>query len=69
VLLSGPVEREQHFQALKQAHGSLFSWHGSSSGNWHVILRTSLKNMSNTKYMSAGAAYGNGIYFSDKLQA
>ena len=46
---------------------SLFCWHGSGSGNWHVILRTSLKNMSNTKHMSAGAAYGAGIYFSTEF--
>jgi hypothetical protein len=68
VLLSGPVEREQKFQALKQAHGSVFSWHGSGSGNWHVILRTSLQNMSNTKHMSAGAAFGSGIYLANNLQ-
>ena len=51
VLLSGPVEREARFQSLKARHGSLFAWHGSSPGNWHVILRTSLQNMSNTKHM------------------
>jgi len=51
VLLSGPAQREQTFQMLKQKHGSFFAWHGSSLGNWHVILRTSLKNMSSTKYM------------------
>jgi hypothetical protein len=57
VLMSGPIEREQQFQRLKQrANGSLFLWHGSGSGNWHVILRTSLKNMSGTKHMSAGEA-------------
>ena len=57
VLMSGPVEREQEFQSLKRANGgSLFLWHGSDAGNWHVILRTSLKNMSGTKHMSAGAA-------------
>jgi len=62
-LLSGPIERETAFQRMKRAHGSLFAWHGSGSGNWHAILRTSLQNMSNTKHMSTGAAYGKGIYF------
>lgn len=62
-LLSGPVKREAEFQALKRRHGSMFAWHGSGSGNWHVILRTGLRNMSNTQFMSTGAAYGSGIYF------
>lgn len=51
VLLSGPAEREQTFQSLKKIHGSFYAWHGSAIGNWHVILRTSLKNMSDTKFM------------------
>ena len=42
--------------------GSFFTWHGSSPGNWHCILRSGLKNYSNTKLMSAGAAHGAGIY-------
>ena len=66
-MMSGPVERETHFQGLKRRHGSMFAWHGSGAGNWHVILRTSLKNMSNTELMSAGAAYGNGIYFASDM--
>lgn len=53
-------------QNLKSTYGSFFAWHGSAAGNWHVVLRTSLKNMSNTEYMSAGAAYGSGIYFADQ---
>lgn len=31
-------------------------------GNWFSILMGGLRNMSNTKYMSAGAAMGAGIY-------
>jgi len=42
--------------------GSCFAYHGSSTGNWHSILRTGLKNMSGTAYMTTGAAYGPGIY-------
>jgi len=63
IMMSGPVERELKFQALRRRHGAMFAWHGSGSGNWHVILRTSLQNMSGSKHMSAGAAYGSGIYF------
>jgi len=67
VLMSGPVEKETEFQNLKRDHGSIFCWHGSAPGNWHVILRTSLKNMSGTKHMSAGQAYGAGIYFASEF--
>ena len=54
-------------QRLRAASGSLFAWHGSWWGNWHSIVRNGLKVLSNTKYMSAGAAYGTGIYFADDL--
>lgn len=42
--------------------GSVWSWHGSPVANWHPITRIGLKNLSNTKYMRVGAAYGAGIY-------
>jgi hypothetical protein len=67
VLKTGPMEREARFQALKAESGSLFAWHGSSWGNWHSIVRNGLKNFSNTKYMTAGAAFGQGIYFADDI--
>ena len=61
--MSSP-EKEHRFQQLKQASGkeSLWSWHGGPSKNWHSIIRTGLKNMSNSKLMQHGAAYGSGIY-------
>jgi hypothetical protein len=37
-------------------------YHGSSLANWHGIQRTGLVVLSNTQYMSAGAALGPGIY-------
>jgi poly [ADP-ribose] polymerase 6/8 len=73
VLLTGPVERESYFQHLKaetakqKGEGSIFAFHGSAVGNWHSILRMGLKNYSNTKYMSAGAAYGAGVYFATHM--
>lgn len=75
MLLTGPVERESHFQRLKaetaatkgEGLGSVFAFHGSGIGNWHSILRLGLKNYSNTKYMSAGAAYGVGVYFATQM--
>mmetsp|Transcript_41802 Transcript_41802/g.81988 ORF Transcript_41802/g.81988 Transcript_41802/m.81988 type:complete len:800 (+) Transcript_41802:33-2432(+) len=46
----------------KNRPGSVWSWHGSPVGNWHPITRVGLLNLSNTRYMRVGAAYGNGIY-------
>jgi len=70
VFLSSSPDKEARFQALKKGievskgkgKGSILAWHGSATGNWHSILRTGLKNMSNSKYMENGAAYGQGIY-------
>jgi hypothetical protein len=45
-----------------EGKGHFFAFHGSDTCNWHSILRTGLKNMSNTKFMTSGAAYGSGIY-------
>jgi len=70
VLLNSTPEAEITFQSIKRTcenqkgkgSGSVYAFHGSSTGNWHSILRTGLKNMSGTKYMEHGAAHGNGIY-------
>jgi poly [ADP-ribose] polymerase 6/8 len=62
VLLSSTPKKEKAFQEYKKQKGSIYCWHGSALQNWHNVLRIGLKNMSNTKYMTAGAAYGPGIY-------
>jgi hypothetical protein len=67
LLVTGPVEREARFQKLKAARGSIFAWHGSWWGNWHNIVRTGLLVLSNSKYMTTGAAYGKGVYFAGDL--
>lgn len=64
VMLSAPPERQAAFDDLKAKHGSTFAWHGSAPENWHAILRSGLKNASNTKLMTAGATHGAGIYLS-----
>jgi hypothetical protein len=68
-LLSSNPQKESRFRqhraaarTTKGGAGSFSAWHGSGGGNWHAILRTGLKNMSNTKLMSAGAVHGAGIY-------
>ncbi len=57
-------ERELIFQDRMKEHNgkSHIGFHGSNVGNWYSILRNHFKVMSNTGYMSAGAAYGKGVY-------
>ncbi|KAL6060336.1 Protein mono-ADP-ribosyltransferase parp16 [Balamuthia mandrillaris] len=62
MLLTAAPEREARFEQLKKQHGSFFAFHGSPMENWHPIMRTGLKNMSNTSNMLHGAAHGAGIY-------
>lgn len=62
LLISAPPEKETAFQKGKAECGSFFAFHGSHVGNWHSIFRNGLKNASDTALMSAGAAYGPGIY-------
>jgi hypothetical protein len=50
-----------------RSNETVFLFHGSSLENWHSILRLGLKNFSNTKYMSHGAAHGPGVYLSQSL--
>jgi ubiquitin-protein ligase len=59
-------DKNEEFLKLKGNAGkSHFLFHGSNWHNWYSILRNGLKNCSKTKLMTAGAAYGNGIYLSD----
>eukprot|EP00698_Gefionella_okellyi_P012841 TRINITY_DN3488_c0_g1_i1.p1 TRINITY_DN3488_c0_g1~~TRINITY_DN3488_c0_g1_i1.p1 ORF type:complete len:698 (+),score=128.31 TRINITY_DN3488_c0_g1_i1:1408-3501(+) len=62
LMLTAPAEKEAKFRAAKEQYGSHYAFHGSSIWNWHSILRIGLKNFSNTSRMTAGAAYGPGIY-------
>mmetsp|Transcript_52064 Transcript_52064/g.59470 ORF Transcript_52064/g.59470 Transcript_52064/m.59470 type:complete len:1019 (+) Transcript_52064:116-3172(+) len=55
-------EKEEIFALEKKKHGSFWAYHGSSLENWYSILRNGLRNLSNTHLMTAGAAYGQGIY-------
>lgn len=56
------ASQEQQFQQLKEKNGSIWTFHGSSIENWYSILRNGPRNLSNTKMMTAGAAYGAGVY-------
>lgn len=52
----------------KKKLGSMFCFHGSSLENWYSIMRNGLRNLSNSALMTAGAAYGAGIYASSNYQ-
>lgn len=62
-----PLDVESGFAEKVKDSGNIFLFHGSGFGNWYSLCRNGVKNMSHTKYMSTGAAYGNGIYLSDNL--
>lgn len=62
IIYNHDANQEKVFQELKQKHGSIFTFHGSSIENWYSILRNGPRNLSNTKMMTAGAAYGQGVY-------
>ncbi len=40
--------------------GCLFNHHGSHARNWLSILRVGVLNLSNTRYMTAGACTEDG---------
>jgi len=66
-MLSSPPEKEEKFRMLRNQYGSLYAFHGSSTENWHSIVRNVLKNCSGTKLEMVGHAYGPGIYMSPFL--
>jgi hypothetical protein len=45
-----------------------YLFHGSSIYSWYPIIKNGLKVMSGTTLQANGAAYGQGIYFSDSFQ-
>ncbi len=64
ILTSSDPDKERIFMQNKLKHGSFYCWHGSSMENWFSIMRNGLRNLSNSHMMTAGAAYGQGIYAS-----
>lgn len=65
VMKTSTLEKEKVFNSKKTQYGVRYLYHGSACHNWHLILKHSLKNYSDTKYMTAGAAHGSGIYLSN----
>jgi ubiquitin-protein ligase len=60
-------DKENEFSSEFKKHGSLFLYHGSSYENWYSIMRNGIKICSGTKLMTAGKAYGSGVYLSDDI--
>jgi hypothetical protein len=67
VIQCGPTETARNFRDMKLIHGAKWAFHGSPLYNWHSIVRLGLRVMSKTKYMTTGAAYGDGIYMAGRL--
>lgn len=63
-MFSDTPEKEHVFSQQQKNRGHFFAFHGSDLGNWFSIIRTGLKNLSNTQYMTTGAVHGKGIYLS-----
>eukprot|EP00040_Diaphanoeca_grandis_P044449 m.12389 g.12389 ORF g.12389 m.12389 type:complete len:724 (-) comp9269_c0_seq1:212-2383(-) len=63
-LLTAPPRREEIFSRDRQLHGTVFGFHGSSSENWHSMLRNGIISASGGKLQVNGAAYGPGVYLS-----
>lgn len=55
-------------QIISEDCGLQYLFHGSNYSCWHSIIKNGLINMSGTKFMTAGAAYGNGIYASNNIK-
>lgn len=55
------------WRASADANGTFFAYHGSNAANWHSIIHTGIRNNSNTKRESNGAAFGYGVYLTQSL--
>lgn len=62
-------ELKYHISIEKQytPHNSIYLFHGSAKESWHPIMRNGIKNLSNTKLMAHGAAFGPGIYLANSM--
>lgn len=65
--INHPIDKDDEFKKLIGEGKTDFLFHGSRWCNWYSILRNGLKNCSSSKLMTAGMAYGNGIYLSGDI--
>jgi hypothetical protein len=59
-----PLEKQLKFDSSVDV---VHAFHGSNIFNWYSIMRNGLKNYSGTALMSAGQAYGPGIYLAKDM--
>ena len=62
------LPEDPYFDKLVKKYGKKLAFHGSPIENFHSILHNGLKNMSGTRHMSTGAAFGDGIYLAQDLK-
>lgn len=61
-------EKLMEYKKMKNNYNNVkYRVHGSRYGCWHSIMKNGILNMSNTKYMTCGAAYGSGVYLSPNI--
>jgi len=66
--VSLPPEKERAFQEKAKASRKEMAFHGGGPEVFHSIVRNSLRVLSNTRLMTAGAALGVGIYFGKQFE-
>ena len=66
ILDNDPAD-EREFKRRKDQFGSMFAFHGTGADCVYSLGRNGLRNLSNSNYMTAGAAYGQGIYISSNV--
>ena len=61
-VLDHDPKKEAEFSHQKRGIPTMFAFHGTSADCMYSLQRNGLRNLSNSQYMTAGAAYGQGIY-------
>ena len=66
-VLEHDADKEKEFARRKAITPSIFVYHGTGADCIYSLQRNGLRNLSNSQMMTAGAAYGQGIYISNNL--
>ena len=53
---------ENEFARRREAVPSIYCYHGTGYDCLYSLMRNGLRNLSNSRFMTTGAAYGSGIY-------
>ena len=63
-VLDHDPEAEAEFARRASQYPTMYAFHGTGADCIYSLQRNGLRNLSNTGLMTAGAAYGPGIYIS-----